>query len=241
MRQLVEARSAILLVVAGALLASAPVLAQEKMYIDENGVGINTSTPETDLSIFSTVNNGNLMVARSTDGQLLFRIFETSNTGSTLSAYNEAGGEDFRLSGVGSSWFSSAGNVAIGCKSNITSKFVIGSSRASCATAPFSSINPGDSTFTTSSSRTLKENLQSVDGSGILDRLASIDVYQYDFIDGPKDKLGLMAEDFHKVFGRGSDQTINGQEVDMALWLAVKELIVQNRELNAEIEKLKNH
>ena len=39
-----------------------------------------------------------------------------------------------------------------------------------------------------------------------------------------KDKLGLMAEDFHQVFKRGSDTTINGQEVQMALWLAVQEL-----------------
>ena len=42
-------------------------------------------------------------------------------------------------------------------------------------------------------------------GGVSLKKIAAVNVYTYDFIDGPKDKLGLMAEDFHQVFGRGSD------------------------------------
>ena len=70
----------------------------------------------------------------------------------------------------------------------------------------------------------MKENLDTVKVDGILEKISNVDVYTYDYIDGPKDKLGLMAEDFHEVFKRGSDETINGQEVQMALWLAVQEL-----------------
>ena len=47
-----------------------------------------------------------------------------------------------------------------------------------------------------------------------------------------------MAEDFHTVFERGSDKMINGQEVQMALWLAVQVLTRQNRELSERLLEL---
>ena len=85
-----------------------------------------------------------------------------------------------------------------------------------------SEIDPGETQFTVSSSRSLKENLEPVAASGILDTISDVGVYTYDFIDGPKERLGLMSEDFHRVFGRGSDKKINGGDVQMALWLAVQ-------------------
>jgi hypothetical protein len=75
----------------------------------------------------------------------------------------------------------------------------------------------GSTTFTASSSRTIKENLAPVQVPSILDKISGVNVYNYDLIEGPKDKIGLMAEDFHAIFGRGSDKEINGQEVEMAL------------------------
>ena len=72
----------------------------------------------------------------------------------------------------------------------------------------------------------------------ILDKVAGIGVYKYDFIAGPKGKVGLMAEDFHQVFQSGSDKLLNGQEVEMALWLAVQELAKQNKALAARLEQL---
>jgi len=130
-----------------------------------------------------------------------------------------------------------SGNVGINCW-NPTSDLVVASG-SGCST-PTSSMNAGDSVFTTSSSRTIKENLEPVSVPSILEKISAIDVYKYDFIGGPKDRLGLMAEDFHQVFQRGSDKLINGQEVEMALWLAVKELTAQNKALtvqNQEISK----
>jgi len=56
-------------------------------------------------------------------------------------------------------------------------------------------------------------------------------VLSRDFIDGPMDKMGLVSEDFHTVFERGSDKKISGQEVQMALWLAVQELTKENEDL----------
>lgn len=97
----------------------------------------------------------------------------------------------------------------------------------------------GNTSFTASSSRSIKENINPIAPEGILERISKVDVYAYDFIDGPKDRIGLMAEDFHTVFERGSTDRIDGQEVQMALWLAIRELAAQNEDLRAEVEKLK--
>jgi hypothetical protein len=122
----------------------------------------------------------------------------------------------------------SDGDVGINCN-NPTFDLVIASS-GGCST-PSSSINAGSTSFTASSSRSIKENLAPVQVPGLLDKIANVDVFTYDFINGPKDRLGLMAEDFHEVFGRGSAKVIDGQDVEMALWLAVQELTAQNKQL----------
>jgi hypothetical protein len=103
------------------------------------------------------------------------------------------------------------------------------------AVSPRSFIDAGSTIFTASSSRSIKQNLAPVQIANILDKISQVEVYNYDFINGPKDKIGLMAEDFHTVFGRGSDKEINGQEVEMALWLAVQELTGRIAELEARL------
>ncbi|MEM5805871.1 MAG: hypothetical protein QXD72_02025, partial [Candidatus Aenigmatarchaeota archaeon] len=69
-------------------------------------------------------------------------------------------------------------------------------------------------------------------------RISSVPVYRYDFINGSRDNIGLLAEDFYKVFERGDGKTIKGDEVQMALWLAVQELIKENKQLKSELERL---
>lgn len=127
-----------------------------------------------------------------------------------------SGSEQMRLEGDG--------DLCVGCT---TTNFDFQVSNG----ATFSAINAGDSSFTTSSSRTLKTDLKPVRIDNILDLVTKIDVYEYDFIQGPADRLGLMAEDFHQIFQRGSDATLNSQEIQMALWLAVQKLTQQNQEL----------
>jgi len=55
-----------------------------------------------------------------------------------------------------------------------------------------------------------------------------------------KNKIGLIAEDFHTIFERGSDKQLSGQEIQMALWLAVQELKTENDELRQRLELLEN-
>ena len=126
------------------------------------------------------------------------------------------------------------GNMGIACDSSINSDLVVGS-QGSCNAGTRSELNAGDTQFTASSSRTLKQNLHHVEVPNILNRISSVPVYQYDFIEGPKDRLGLVAEDFHGVFARGSDKVLSGQEVQMALWLAVQELTAKVESLEAEL------
>jgi len=130
------------------------------------------------------------------------------------------------------------GNVGINCNSP-TSQLVIAS--ASGCSTPSSSLNAGASQFTVASSRTFKENIEPVKAANILDKIEAVPVVTYDFKgNGPKDRMGLIAEDFYEVFHRGDDKHIDGQEVQMALWLAVQKLTAENKALTdrlAQIEK----
>jgi len=124
-------------------------------------------------------------------------------------------------------------DVAFGGCTDPDHDFIIGGSGAGCNTGSYSEIDASESSFATSSSRTIKENFKLVDGTGILEKVEDIPVYTFDFIDGPKDKMGLIAEDFYTVFGRGSDKILRGPEVDMAMWLAIQELKKENDELKS--------
>jgi endosialidase-like protein len=102
-----------------------------------------------------------------------------------------------------------------------------------------SSINAGSAQFTVASSRTFKENIEPVEVPDILTKIEAIPVVTYDFRNnGPKDRLGLIAEDFHTVFGRGDDKHIDGQDVQMALWIAVQKLTAENKALTDRLSKL---
>lgn len=129
----------------------------------------------------------------------------------------------------------SAGDVGINCNTPTADFVIFGTSNCS---GSGSTINAGATQFTATSSRYIKENLEPIAVPDLLDRIAKVNVYEYDFISGPKDRVGLMAEDFHQVFGRGSDKVIDGNEVQMALWMAVQQLTAQNRELQERLNAL---
>lgn len=105
--------------------------------------------------------------------------------------------------------------------------------------ATTSSVDAGATQFTVASSRTFKENITSVDFPDILTKIEAVPVVTYDFRDnGPKNRLGLIAEDFHQVLGRGDDKHIDGQDVQMALWMAVQKLAAENKALTERLAKL---
>lgn len=123
-------------------------------------------------------------------------------------------------------------NVGIGTLSPTSNLHIVSG-------ASFSSINAGATQFTASSSRTFKDNIKPVQTGGILSKIERIPVVTYDFKDnGPKDRMGLIAEDFHQVFDRGDEKMIDGHEVQMALWLAVQELTATNKALTERLNTL---
>jgi LysM repeat protein len=102
-----------------------------------------------------------------------------------------------------------------------------------------SSINAGATQFTVASSRTFKDNIEPVAVPDILQKIEAVPVVTYDFKnDGPKNRLGLIAEEFHTVLGRGDDKHIDGQDVQMALWMAVQKLSAENKALTERLNKL---
>jgi hypothetical protein len=164
-----------------------------------------------------------------------------NNAGSLTLGYGSGAGEDSALTGakdngVGVTVATTSGNVGIKCTSP-SAQLVIAS--GSGCSNPTSTINAGSASFTTTSSRTFKENIETVSAPTILEKIEKVPVVTYDFKNnGPKNRMGLIAEDFYTVFHRGDDKHIDGQDVEMALWLAVQQLTSQNKQLTDRIDTL---
>ncbi len=138
---------------------------------------------------------------------------------------------------------------------------VIGGTGAGCNTGTYSEIDAGESTFTISSSELIKENFKDVTEPNILTKVADTPIYTYDFkgytyyteemnmttgktynvahnIPPATDKMGFKAEEFYTIFGRGTNSTIKGDEIMMAMWLSIQELIKENALLKARVSAL---
>ena len=232
------------------LFGSAPAAAQgdgETIFVDPSGmVGVGTSTPGARLDILPTtstpielrvkndaVNTDALAVVQSANNNLIFRIYEAPTGEGVFSVFAANGTENLRFTGQ------AGGRLGIGCAQNIGADLVLNAAGGgACGAGTESTINAGATQFTITSSRTIKKNIEPVEVDGILEKISRVGVYHYDFISGPEDNLGLIAEDFHEIFGRGSDKLLDGQEVTMALWLAVQELTARTDDLARQNEAL---
>ena len=215
------------------------------LVVRDGNVGLGTSSPDFDLDI----DNGTLaaanFVVRGTSGSMILQ--DQNATSGQQAAQNLVSAGTWKLRGLSDDLGSQTvrgiavdladGDVGILCDSSLNADLTVGS-QGSCSSGTRSTLNAGDTMFTASSSRTIKEHLEPLEVDDILEKIQEIPVYHYDFITGPKDRVGLVAEDFHQVFERGSDQVLSGQEVQMALWLAVQELTKRTEEQRvAELEK----
>lgn len=215
-----------------------PGAATSSIDINSDGeVGIGTASPTEELTVKSDGGNSDVFVIQGSNvsSPTLFRFFETTAGQGLFSVFDENGAEAARFTAV------SGGRFAIGCNAPEHDLDLGNSPGTACnAVGSRSFVDAGSTTFTASSSRTLKENIEPVKIENILDRIANVGVYNYDFKSGEKQKLGLMAEDFHTVLQRGDDKLINGQDVEMALWLAVQELTAQNKQLQDRLNALES-
>lgn len=180
------------------------------------------------------------------------------------------------------------GDLGIASCTDPDHDFKIGGTGANCDTGTWSEIDAGQSSFTISSSRDLKENIVPVSRPDILAAISAIEVStfkyrdvrrrtvggdpvldanrettgeveppggrdipirdenglpipeQFEIIPGPKDRMGVMAEDFHTIFGRGSNTSINGDEVRWTMWLSIQALIKEVNSLKTRVETLES-
>jgi hypothetical protein len=186
-------------------------------------VGIGTASPARLLHL--TASSGNAAMQFTNSSAKSWHLANSTNDFN----FSETGVADARL------FLKAGGNVGINC--NAPGAALVVASGGGCSN-PSSSLNPGDAQFTIASSRTFKQNIAPVAVPDILDRIEKVGVYNYDYIDGPKDRIGLIAEDFHGVLGRGDEKYINGSEVQVALWLAVQQLTAENKALTERLNAL---
>jgi hypothetical protein len=208
------------------------------LVVRNGNVGVGMTSPPEELSVKSDgTANDVVIVQASGSTNNIFRVRENANQSGLFSVFNDTAGEIIRFTG------DAGGRVAIGCAGPGADLDIADNAPgATCSTAATRSfINAGSTTFTASSSRTIKENLTPLAAEGILEKVAAIPVYHYDFIEGPDDNIGLMAEDFHQIFRRGSDKLLSGQDIEMALWLSVQELAERNARLSDANQGLAAH
>jgi hypothetical protein len=202
----------------------------------DGDVGIGTASPAAKLNV-SVGNVEGIMVSSTNSGFL-----ELGKTGATRWRWsNEFDATNIIELLVGTSGatpttptitVTSAGRLGIGTISP-GSQLVVANGGTT------SSVNAGATQFTVASSRTFKENIEPTDVPDILQKIDAVPVVTYDFKDnGPKNRLGLIAEDFHQVLGRGDDKHIDGQDVQMALWMAVQKLSAENKALTERLAKI---
>ena len=96
-------------------------------------------------------------------------------------------------------------------------------------------------TWTNMSSRTLKENFQSVNSREILTKLAALNILKWDYKQSEEGThLGPIAEEFYEAFGLGSsDMSISTVDADGVALAAIKALHEENIELQKEMKELK--
>jgi len=188
--------------------------------------GTTVATPEADSNLVGIRSNGATRFIFDAEGELHLTPSSGSSTVISPSASSSLMG----------------GNVGIGTTTPANKLNIEGSGNALNVSsgASCSYIAAGSTSFTACSSRDIKENIEPFTVSNILGKIASVPVNRFDFINGSKGNVGLIAEDFYSVLGKGSNSTVSGQDVDMALWLAVQELAKENEELKARIAALES-
>ncbi|WP_144213674.1 tail fiber domain-containing protein [Shewanella donghaensis] len=94
------------------------------------------------------------------------------------------------------------------------------------------------------SSRALKENILNIDTTQILDKIANLGVYTWNYIkeNDAVTHLGPMAEDFHEAFGLNGDKTdkISYTDISGVALAAIKELKKESDAKDSRITALEN-
>ena len=128
-----------------------------------------------------------------------------------------------RATGVGGVWFVTGVNAA--------------------GTPTWACYAQNGSGWTCASDRNLKRNLEPLEGTDVLEKVAAMPIYRWQPKDGPNadvKHVGPMAQDFHAAFGLGdSDKAIGLQDADGVALAAIKGLYHVVRQQARDLETLR--
>lgn len=100
---------------------------------------------------------------------------------------------------------------------------------------------PGSGSWSSASTRTLKSDIDPVDGQEVLEGVEDLEVstWTYDAEDGDVEHMGPMAEGFHEAFGLGDDrERISTVDADGVALAAIKGLAERLAEKDDRIDEL---
>lgn len=96
-----------------------------------------------------------------------------------------------------------------------------------------------DGTLTQGSDRNRKENITPISHAEILDKVAALNISQWNYIDQDVPHIGPMAQDFYAAFGLGStDKGIAAIDSDGVALAAIQALKAENDALKLQLAKL---
>jgi hypothetical protein len=98
----------------------------------------------------------------------------------------------------------------------------------------------GGSSWSSISDRNAKENIEPIDTSAILERVAELPLSAWTYKDDPTQRryIGPMAQDFHAAFGLGDERTINTLDADGVALAAIQALAQRSEALAQQNEAL---
>jgi len=101
-------------------------------------------------------------------------------------------------------------------------------------------------TWSSKSSRTVKENFQPIDGRELLSKIDALAIESWNYRNSDERHIGPVSEDFVAAFDVGTtrgdstrdDEHLSGMDVGGVALVAIKELISENRKLQSVIGQL---
>lgn len=168
--------------------------------------------------------------------------------GTTTPAYNleiEKTGANVQLGlqrtdGVSARFVAGAAQATLGTENNFPLVFQVNNvTKMTLATSgALTVVGPVNATaFNPTSDRNAKENFGPVNRKTVLERLASLPISTWNFIenDNKTKHMGPMAQDFHAAFGLGADDKhISTTDADGVAFAAIQELNQRNQTLSSE-------
>jgi hypothetical protein len=214
------------------ILPGAPT---NSLYIKGDGnVGIGTASPAAKLHISSTSASVDELFHVQGAGTVLTRL-ESSDGGALQFRMKTDNGDNRRFVGEDNSGVVQS---QLALRNGGLVDFY------ATTTATFTRVTAGSTGLTASSSRSLKNNITKLDVPDILDKIAAVPVTTYNWKRelvgdkiAKKKVIGLIAQDFYSVLESGNSNEINGQDVQMALWMGVQALHKKDQNLTDRMEE----